>query len=211
MSEIGLHLSVRSLTDADLPSHGWAGSPKQVGEPVHQIRRAEGGEVAHLAVCTSAGLPVAVCGIDGTVEPSAGTLWQLGGRPALRSCGIGTLLVRSAERRIGIRGLTRTELGVEESNPHARALDERLGRPAFGRELESWDMEAEDSPLRRHETMCTPLRKDLTQHWISPPSSPGRRPTGTASGPAALDGCRSMVLLDPATVRLLHALAGTYF
>ncbi|MEV0192629.1 GNAT family N-acetyltransferase [Kitasatospora purpeofusca] len=161
MSGIRLHLSVRDLTEADLPSCSWAGSPEHVRELVHQIRRAGTGEVDYLAVCTPVGLPVAVGGVDCTVEPGAGTLWQLGVHPALQSCGIGTLLVRSAEQRIIVRGLTRAELAVEESNPRARALYERLGYRAFGRELESWDVEAEDGSLRRYETLCTLMRKDL--------------------------------------------------
>ncbi|MFB8169603.1 GNAT family N-acetyltransferase [Kitasatospora purpeofusca] len=161
MSGIRLHLSVRDLTEADLPSCGWAGSPKHVRELVHQIRRAEAGEVDYLAVCTPVGLPVAIGGIDYMVKPGAATLWQLGVHPALQSCGIGTLLVRSAEQRIITRGLTRAELAVEESNPRARALYERLGYRAFGRELESWDVEAEDGSLRRYGTMCTLMGKDL--------------------------------------------------
>ncbi|MFF2546568.1 GNAT family N-acetyltransferase [Kitasatospora sp. NPDC058063] len=161
MTGIRLHLSVRGLTDADLPSCGWAGSPKHVRELVHQIRRAEAGEIDYLAVCTPVGVPVAVGGIDYTVEPGAGTLWQLGVHPALRSCGIGTLLIRSAEQRIRARGLTRAELGVEESNPRARALYERLGYRAYGRKLDSWDVEAEDGSLQRYRTMCALMRKDL--------------------------------------------------
>ncbi|WP_042365246.1 GNAT family N-acetyltransferase [Streptacidiphilus neutrinimicus] len=161
MTEITLHLSVRGLTEADLPSCGWAGSPKHVRELVHQIRRAEAGEVDYLAVCTPVGLPVAVGGIDYTVRPGAGTLWQLGVHPALQSCGIGTLLIRSAERRIVGKGLSRAELGVEESNPRARALYERLGYRAFGRELDSWDVETADGTLQRYETMCTLMRRDL--------------------------------------------------
>ena len=53
--EIDLDTKVRDLTDADLPSCGWAGSPKHVRELVHQIRRAEAGEVDYLAVCTPVG------------------------------------------------------------------------------------------------------------------------------------------------------------
>ncbi|MFF7442486.1 GNAT family N-acetyltransferase [Streptomyces sp. NPDC008122] len=161
MTEIRLRLSVRDLAEADLPACGWAGSPKHVRELVHQIRRAEAGEVDYLAVCTPAGLPVAVGGVDYTVGPGAGTLWQLGVLPALQSCGIGTFLIGSAEQRIAARGLTRAELGVEEGNPRARALYERLGYRAFGREPDSWDVETEDGSLRRYETMCTLMRKDL--------------------------------------------------
>lgn len=161
MPEISLHLSVRDLTDTDLPSCGWAGSPKHVRELVHQIRRAEAGEVDYLAVCTPVGLPVAVGGVDYTVRPGVGTLWQLAVHPALQACGIGTLLIRSAEQRIASRGLPRAELGVEETNPRARALYERLGYRAFAREPDSWDVEAQDGSLQRYETMCVLMRKSL--------------------------------------------------
>ena len=54
-------------------------------------------------------------------------MWQLAVLPALQSRGLGTLLIRAAEQRIRNRGLRRAELAVEESNPRARALYERLG------------------------------------------------------------------------------------
>ncbi|MEW1914521.1 N-acetyltransferase [Kitasatospora sp. NPDC085895] len=161
MTEIRLQLSVRDLTHADLPSCGWAGDALHVRQLADQIRRAEAGEIDYLAVCTPVGLPVAVGAIDYTVKPGAGTLWQLGVHPALQSCGIGTLLIRSAEQRIAVRGLTCAQLGVEGDNPRARALYERLGYQAFGREPDSWDVEAEDGSLQRYETMCTLMRKDL--------------------------------------------------
>jgi ribosomal protein S18 acetylase RimI-like enzyme len=48
-------------------------------------------------------------------------------QPALRSCGICTVLIQTAEQRISARGLPRAELGVEDDNPRARALYEMLG------------------------------------------------------------------------------------
>jgi ribosomal protein S18 acetylase RimI-like enzyme len=80
---------------------------------------------------------------------------------ALQSCGIGTLLIKAAEQRIRARGLRRAELGVEESNPRARALYERLGYVAYGREPDAWDEEAPDGSISRYETMCTLMRKEL--------------------------------------------------
>ncbi|MGW4806739.1 GNAT family N-acetyltransferase [Kitasatospora sp. NPDC004272] len=185
MPEIALRLTVRDLTEADLPSCGWAGSPKHVRELVHQLRRAEAGEVDYLAVCTPVGLPVAVGGVDYTPAPGAGTLWQLGVHPALRSCGIGTLLIRAAEQRITARGLAVAELGVEESNPRARALYERLGYRAFGRALDGWDVEDADGTLRRHETVCTLMRRRLA---VSPatavPTTAVDPPARTAADPS---------------------------
>ncbi|MFR9799598.1 GNAT family N-acetyltransferase [Streptomyces sp. MS06] len=111
------------------------------------------------------GCPNDVASVRGVVEPlksGAGTLWQLGVHPALQSCGVGTLLISSAEARITARGLAVAELGVEESNPRARALYERLGYRPYGRELDSWDVESEEGTVKRYETMCTLMRKDLT-------------------------------------------------
>lgn len=53
------------------------------------------------------------------------------------------------------------ELGVEESNPRARALYERLGYVAYGRGPEEWDELDSDRSVRRRETMCTWMRKEL--------------------------------------------------
>lgn len=53
-------------------------------------------------------------------------------------------------------------LGVEESNPRARALYERLGYDAYGREPDSWDEVGPDGKIFRYETMCTVMRKELS-------------------------------------------------
>ena len=125
------------------------------------LDRAARGEVAYLAVCPPAGLPVALGGVDYTLNPDTGTLWQLAVHGALQSCGIGTLLIAAAEQRIRVRGLHRAELAVAESNPRARALYERLGYAAYDRKPEAWDEQAEDGSVRRYETMCTQMRKEL--------------------------------------------------
>lgn len=153
---------VRDLTPADLPACTWSGSAAHLVQVGRELKRAEAGEVAYLAVCTPADVPVAIGGIDFQVTPGAGTLWQLGVLPALQSCGLGTVLIRAAEDRIRSRGLWRAELAVEESNPRARALYERLGYLVHGRRPDSWDVQAPDGSLRRYETMCTLMRKDMS-------------------------------------------------
>lgn len=57
--------------------------------------------------------------------------------------------------------LTIRDLTVEETNPRARALYERLGYVAYGREPDAWDEEAPDGSISRYETMCTLMRKEL--------------------------------------------------
>ena len=104
---------------------------------------------------------MALGGIDYVKIPGAGVLWQLAVHGALQSCGIGTILVQAAEQRIRFRGLRWAELGVEECNPRARALYERLGYVAYGAAPESWDEDAPDGSVVRYETVCVWMRKDL--------------------------------------------------
>jgi ribosomal protein S18 acetylase RimI-like enzyme len=155
-------LAIRDLTPADLPSCAWwvpVPDRAQLGKTLERARR---GEVDYLAVCLPAGLPVALGGVDYTLSPGAGTLWQLAVHGALQSCGIGTLLIGAAEQRIRARGLHQAELGVEEWNHRARALYERLGYAAYGRTPESWEEQAGDGSVRRYETVCTLMRKQLS-------------------------------------------------
>lgn len=163
---VTLSVTVRDLLPQDLPACTWSGSATHLRHVERELARAAAGEVDYLAVCTPVDLPVAIGGIDYQVSKEAGTLWQLAVLPALQSCGLGTLLVHAAEQRIQHRGLRRAELAVEEDNPRARALYERLGYVAYGRGPDAWDEEGADGSIRRHETMCVLMRKGLC---ITPP------------------------------------------
>ncbi|WP_405413680.1 GNAT family N-acetyltransferase [Streptomyces decoyicus] len=152
---------VRDLLPQDLPACSWSGSGTHLRQVERELVRVAAGEVDYLAVCTPMDLPVAIGGIDYQVREKAGTLWQLAVLPALQSCGLGTLLIRAAEQRIRNHGLRRAELAVEEDNPRARALYERLGYVAYGREPDAWDEEGPDGVILRHETICVLMRRDL--------------------------------------------------
>ncbi|MFF8592993.1 GNAT family N-acetyltransferase [Streptomyces sp. NPDC015220] len=162
MIDVVLRLSARDLVHADLVSCGWAGSELHLAGVARQLDRARLGEVDYLAVCPATDVPVAKGGVDYRVKEGVGTLWQLAVHPALQSCGIGTFLVEAAELRIKNRGLRQAELGVEENNPRARALYERLGYVAYDRQPDAWDEQAPDGSSRRYETMCTLMRKELS-------------------------------------------------
>lgn len=161
MPEVAVPLTVRDLTRDDLPACGWSGSAVHLSHVARALDRAERGEVDYVGVCPPSNLPVAIGGVDYAVTPGAGTLWQLSVHPALRSCGIGAILVEAAEQRIRDRGLSWAELGVEEINPRARALYERLGYRAYCSKPDAWDEQAPDGSLRRYETVCTLMRKQL--------------------------------------------------
>ncbi|MDX3429812.1 MULTISPECIES: GNAT family N-acetyltransferase [unclassified Streptomyces] len=158
---VSIPVRVRDLLPQDLPACTWSGSATHLRHVERELARAAAGEVDYLAVCTPVGVPVAIGGVDYQVSEDAGTLWQLAVLPALQSSGLGTLLVRAAEGRIRDRGLHRAELAVEEDNPRARALYERLGYVAYGREPDAWDEEGPDGSVRRRETMCVLMSKSL--------------------------------------------------
>jgi ribosomal protein S18 acetylase RimI-like enzyme len=161
VTEVVIPLLVRGLIPEDLPSCTWSGSALHLASVARELERARRGEVDYLAACPPSGLPVSVGGIDYAENLVAGTLYQLSVHPALQSCGIGTIFIQAAEQRILARGLHRAELGVEESNPRARALYNRLGYVACGRAPDSWDEQAPDGTIIRYETMCTLMRKEL--------------------------------------------------
>ena len=161
-AEVLIAIHVRDLTHADLPDCTWSGSPMHLRTVANELDRAAAGLADYLAVCVAkTDRPVAIGGVDYELAPGAGSLHQLATMPALQSCGLGTALIGAAEERIRRRGLTRAELGVEHSNPRARALYERLGYVAFDDRPDGWDEEAPDGTIRRYETVCTIMAKGL--------------------------------------------------
>ncbi|EWM19505.1 acetyltransferase, GNAT family [Kutzneria sp. 744] len=161
MSTIHVPLAVRDLTPADVPTCTWSGDRRHLEKLPVQLARARDGVVDYLAVCPPSDIPVAIGGVDYEARPGAGVIWQLAVMPALQSCGIGTVLIRAAEDRIRRRDLSTAELSVEEDNPRARALYERLGYHAYGSEKDGWDTEGPDGATVWHETMCTLMRREL--------------------------------------------------
>jgi ribosomal protein S18 acetylase RimI-like enzyme len=162
MADITVPIAIRDLVVSDLDGMGWSGSPSHLSSVRAELGRVASGAVEYLAACTASDLPVGKLGIDYALAADAGTIYQAAVHPALQSCGIGTLLVGAAERRILARGRSWSELAVEHDNPRARALYERLGYRAYGDKREEWDAEGADGVTVRHATMCTVMRKTLS-------------------------------------------------
>jgi ribosomal protein S18 acetylase RimI-like enzyme len=162
MAEVVINFAVRDLTPEDLQWCEWSGTALHLTMVAHELERAKAGDVDYLAVCPPSDQPMAIGGVDYQANPGAGTIWQLGTHPALQSCGLGTILIKAAEQRIVARGLNRAELRVEETNPRARALYERLGYAAYDRLPDSWDEQGPDGEIRLFETICVLMRKALT-------------------------------------------------
>ena len=159
MAQVVVPLTVRDLTEADLPACAWYGNATGLASVAEAIQRARRGEVDYLAVCPPSGLPVAVGGIDYTKPPGGATIWQLSVQAELRSCGIGTVLIEALEQRARNRGLTWVELGVDDNRSRPQALYERLGYTVTGTEPGSWNEETEDGSITLYQTTITLLRK----------------------------------------------------
>jgi len=153
-------MTVRDLTVEDLPTLGEP--PTKLVAMAGELERVQRGEVDYLAVCTPSGQPVGFGAVDFTKPAGGATLYQLSVLEPLRSCGIGTILIRALEERIRARGMSLAELGVDDASPRPRRLYERLGYVVSGSEIGSWDIDAPDGSVTRYETTVTLLRKELS-------------------------------------------------
>lgn len=159
MPEVVLPLTVRDLTMRDLQLCSWTGIDLHYRKET--LERARGDEIDYLAVCPPSGIPIASGGIDYTKPPDAATIWQLSVDEALRSCGIGTILIRALEQRIRDRGISHVQLGVDDNASRPRRLYERLGYVVCGTEIGSWNQQAPDGTVTRYERTITLLDKEL--------------------------------------------------
>jgi GNAT superfamily N-acetyltransferase len=166
---------VNDLVLDDLALLGWSGSAAHLASVARALERVESGEVEYLAVRAPSGDPIAKGGIDYAVKAGIGTLSQLATAEELRSRGIGAYLICVAEGRMRGRGVRAAELGVEDDNPRARALYERLGYREVGRESASWNVEDADGNLVVYETELAVLRKNLWRRSTRPRGSWWRR------------------------------------
>jgi ribosomal protein S18 acetylase RimI-like enzyme len=162
MPDLTVRIQIRDLRMADVQNLRWSGGGSHLRAIAIQLERVTAGLADYLVACPPSGLPVGKLGIDYASRPDAGLIHQVAVHETLQSCGIGTLLMHAAEDHIRDHGRTHAELGVERSNPRARALYERLGYVAYGEEQEEWDDDQPDGSVARYRTICTLMRKRLS-------------------------------------------------
>ena len=158
---VTVDLTVRDLLHEDLAGCVWTGSPTHLRFIAAALGRRAAGVVDYLAVCGPSDLPLGIGGVDYGRSPGAGWLWQVVVHPAFRSCGIGTLLVRSLEERIRGRGLPVAELGVDAANTGARRLYTRLGYDVVREQDEEWDSSDALGRTVRRRSHCVVMRRRL--------------------------------------------------
>jgi ribosomal protein S18 acetylase RimI-like enzyme len=154
-------LAVGDLRDHDLAGLAWSGNPAHLRSAAAALHRAAQGLEDYLVVRAPGGQPVAKMRADYTSEAGTGVFSQLAVMDPLQGLGIATMLIGVGEQRVRARGLAFAALGVEDNNPRARRLYERLGYQAAGRQHASWEYEDDDGVLGVYETTLTILRKRL--------------------------------------------------
>lgn len=153
------NLVVDDLTEEDLPLVAWSGDQLHLESVAQRVALVPSGEMDYLAVRATDRQPVAIGGITYTEALGVGVIMQLSTR--VQGVGLGTALILAAERRMRSRGVKTARLEVEDDNPRARALYERLGyREAF-RHHGSWPQQHEDGTTYLYETVLTALDKPL--------------------------------------------------
>ena len=152
-------LAVGDLCDDDLAGLAWSGNPAHLRSVAAALQRAVQGLEDYLVARAPGGQAVAKMRADYTSEAGTGVFSQLAVVGRLQGLGIATMLIGAGEQRVRARGLTFAGLGVEDNNPRARRLYERLGYQASGRQHASWEYEDDDGVLRLYETTLTILRK----------------------------------------------------
>jgi ribosomal protein S18 acetylase RimI-like enzyme len=148
---------IAPLTEDDLPAIAWSGSASHLRSVARYLKRPD--EVDYLTVRTPDGQILAKGLIDFAHREDAGMIEQVAVHADVQGRGIGTFLLAEMEHRIADRGMTWAVLGVEDDNPRARTLYERLAYEAFDRLHDSWEAERENGELYMHETEVILMRK----------------------------------------------------
>ena len=149
------------LTPNDLNDIDWSGGPSHPKSVAKALQKVPSGAMEYLAVRSPNGKPIAKGGIDYTYKPGTGYMTQLATMEELRGLGIGTHLIRAMEERILQRGLTKASLGVEDDNPDAQRLYERIGYKIVDKLVDSWEEEDEQGNMSTHHATGVIMEKDL--------------------------------------------------
>lgn len=158
-----VRIRIRSATLEDLPALEWWGWHSEHRDIIHRVYEEMLRGESLILVAEAGGFPIGQAWIDFEKRAAdrAGLLWAVRIIPGFRNLGIGTRLMRIAERIMLERGLPVSELAVEKDNPDAKRLYERVGYRVFTEERDQQLFHEGDGTSGVIETDQWILRKDL--------------------------------------------------
>ncbi|MCM4078717.1 GNAT family N-acetyltransferase [Paractinoplanes hotanensis] len=131
---MSIGVSIRDATIADVRSIDWASSRVQSDAWLRECRRGQREASFMVAVCN--GLVVGKVSVDWVRKPGVAWIWMASVCPAWQGHGIGTAMIAAAEVRAIRNRVVFAELAVDDDNPRAAALYERLGYRFVGSHFE---------------------------------------------------------------------------
>ena len=150
----------RDLAESDIETMDWAGDALHI-----EIMRAQLNDESissdTIAIYPPNQPPVSKGYVVHDLYADKSVISQLATHPILQSLGLGTFLLEALEKRIRDRGISKATLGVEQTNPRARKLYERLGYTYFKSDVDSWEAVGSDGEAYTHYTNVDWLYKEL--------------------------------------------------
>lgn len=150
-----MEYQIRLATEADLPDLEWEGEYRHFRHLYRQsFRDAQNGRRILLVVESGGKLigqlfiQLATIPADPDRIPGTGYLYSFRVRPSYRNRGLGTTLVKRAERILLELGFSRVLIGVGQENDGARRLYERLGYQIIAEDPGRWTYKDDEDQVQ---------------------------------------------------------------
>ncbi len=129
-------VTIRQTRAEDLPTLEWHGLYTPMREVIQSAFRAQQRGDGLMLVADANGFPAGQAWVDFVRKAHLGlaTLWAVRVFPAFQRGGLGTLLMRAAERAVLAHGVTEAELGVDRDNADVLGFYRALGYVNAGTE-----------------------------------------------------------------------------
>jgi ribosomal protein S18 acetylase RimI-like enzyme len=152
-----LRVVISDLDPTELGDLDWSGGAEHIRAVGVALQASFSGEVVVLRAALANGRSVGLVAVDLRTGGDAGLIWMLAVHERFQSLGLGSRLVKAAERRIAAAGRDISQLKVEHDNPGARALYLRLGYQERAAVLDSWPV----AGGRTYVTACVLMERRL--------------------------------------------------
>ena len=164
-------VTIRPACAADLAALEWYGLYTPMRAVIQAAFRAQQRGDGAMLVADANGFPAGQAWIDFARKAHLGlaTLWAVRVFPAFQGGGLGTLLMRAAERTVMARGVPEAELGVDRDNAGVLRFYRRLGYAAAGTERGTFAYRTPDGRLVEVSVDQWLLRKRLVSGQVADP------------------------------------------